>query len=121
MSQILYKQRHPQLSHLKKPYSVCSCTWKAEMRGNKMNLTSPLQILSSFLSGGGYLPINSSKKFCEELSFVSFGYKLNTTLEAIVQEFFCRNMVAFREGLNCHMKEKQLNSVLRHKNTATRI
>ena len=60
--------------------SVQPGIWPAEMTGNKLELTFSLQILHSFLSGGGYLPVNISRKFCEGLSSACLGYKLSTIL-----------------------------------------
>lgn len=80
------------------------------MTGNKMGLTFLLPLLNSFLSGGGYLPAKISRKFCQELSYHSLGYKLSANLQFMPQEPFRSNMAAFREEFKCRKKQKQPNS-----------
>lgn len=82
-----------------------------------MDLIYLLQILKSFLSGGGYFPENISRKFCEEFSFACLGYQLSDTLQSVAQKPFRNNMAAFSEGFNCHINQKQLNSELQFTGT----
>lgn len=78
-----------------------------------MDLISPLQILNSFLSGGGYLPANISSEFYEKIGFACLGHQPSANLQSLAQEPFRSDTVAFSEGFNCHIKQKQLSSELR--------
>lgn len=82
-----------------------------------MDLIYLLQILKSLLSGGGYLPANISRKFCEEFGFACLGYQLSAALQSVPQKPFRNNMAPFSEGFNCHIKQKQLNCELRFTGT----
>lgn len=94
-------------------HSVHSGIWSVETMGNKIEVTFSLQMRNSFLSGGGCLPANTSRRFYEELCFSCLGFQQSVTSQPMAQEPLRGNKVAFREGLKCHKLQKQPNSELR--------